>query len=59
MILSPQGTTTEAAQHLFACMRALDQAGYALILAEQAPETGLGPAINDRLLRASFQETST
>ncbi|MEY3984546.1 MAG: hypothetical protein RL160_2105 [Bacteroidota bacterium] len=59
MILSPQGTTAEAAQHLFACMRALDQAGFALILAEQAPETGLGPAINDRLLRASFQETST
>ena len=59
VVLSTSGTTIEAAQYLFAKMRELDSSGFDLILAEQAPETGLGPAINDRLHRASFQESST
>jgi L-threonylcarbamoyladenylate synthase len=58
-VLSTSGTTMEAAQHLFALMRQLDTLGYELIIAEEAPETGLGPAINDRLRRASFQDSST
>jgi len=58
-VLSTSGTTAEAAQYLFATMRQLDTLGYDLIIAEEAPETGLGPAINDRLQRASHQDSST
>ncbi len=51
--LSPAGDLREAAANLFAAMRRLDAAGVDLILAETAPEQGLGRAINDRLRRAS------
>lgn len=54
IVLSPQGNTAEAAQKLFAAMRHLDALELDLILAEYAPENGLGPAINDRLDRASY-----
>ena len=54
-ILSPSGSTTEAAARLYAVLREADAAGYALIIAEEAPLNGLGPAINDRLRRASFR----
>lgn len=54
-ILSPSGSTTEAAARLYAILREADAAGYALIIAEEAPLNGLGPAINDRLRRASFR----
>lgn len=53
LILSPHGDTSEAAQNLFAAMRELDNAGLRVIYAEPAPVEGLGPAINDRLSRAS------
>lgn len=43
----------EAARELFALMRRLDKAGYARILAERAPDTPLGQAINNRLERAA------
>lgn len=53
-ILSPTGDLAEAATNLFAAMRRLDAAGLRTILAERAPETGLGRAINDRLQRAAY-----
>ena len=52
-ILSPAGDLTEAARNLFRFMRELDQESIELILTEFVPETGLGPAINDRLRRAA------
>jgi L-threonylcarbamoyladenylate synthase len=52
-VLSAQGDTTEAAQHLFAAMRYLDTTEADLIISELVPEEGLGRAINDRLRRAS------
>ncbi|QMU27010.1 L-threonylcarbamoyladenylate synthase [Adhaeribacter radiodurans] len=53
-ILAPSGDTSEAARNLFAALRQLDSLPIDIILAEQVPETGLGKAINDRLIRASF-----
>lgn len=52
-ILSPSGQLNEAAQHLFAALRALDKMPVDIILAELVPDTGLGKAINDRLKRAA------
>lgn len=52
-ILSPGGDLREAAQQLFAAIRALDEDGSQVILAEPVPDVGLGRAINDRLRRAS------
>ncbi|MCC6459088.1 MAG: threonylcarbamoyl-AMP synthase [Saprospiraceae bacterium] len=51
--LSATGNLAEAAQHLFAALRHLDQLDIDLILAETCPEEGLGRAINDRLRRAA------
>ncbi len=51
--LSARSNLKEAATHLFAAMRMLDESNAAVILAELMPETGLGRAINDRLKRAS------
>lgn len=53
-ILSPTGDTGEAARNLFAALRYLDTLPIDIILAELVPEPGLGKAINDRLIRASF-----
>lgn len=55
-ILSATGDLREAATHLFAALRRLDEAGLDLILAEPVPETGLGVAIMDRLRKAAHQE---
>ncbi len=52
-VLSPGGDITEAATRLFACLRRLDAAHPAMIIAETVPEHGLGEAINDRLRRAA------
>jgi len=52
-VLSPTGDLREAAANLFAAMRRLDAAGLRQIIAERAPDVGLGRAINDRLERAS------
>jgi L-threonylcarbamoyladenylate synthase len=52
-ILSPQGKTEEAAQHLFKALRAFEEMPVEVILAEYVPEEGLGRAINDRLRRAA------
>lgn len=53
LALTRSGSTEEAARNLFRCLRELDQLPIDIILAEPAPSTGLGPAINDRLKRAS------
>lgn len=53
--LSATGDLKEAAANLFAALRELDASGAELILAERAPEHGLGRAINDRLRRAAGQ----
>jgi L-threonylcarbamoyladenylate synthase len=53
LLLSPDKNLEEAAVHLFAMLRKLDNAGYHCIVAELVPETGLGRAINDRLRRAA------
>ncbi|MBL7962870.1 MAG: threonylcarbamoyl-AMP synthase [Flavobacteriales bacterium] len=52
-VLSERGDLAEAARHLFAVLRELDQSDCAVILAEVFPDEGLGRAINDRLRRAS------
>ncbi|MXX51976.1 MAG: threonylcarbamoyl-AMP synthase [Chloroflexi bacterium] len=43
----------QAAERLFAALRALDKAGVAVILARTPEERGLGLALRDRLLRAA------
>ena len=51
--LTPQNRVEEAAARLFAGLRKLDMLDVDVILAETAPEVGLGRAINDRLKRAA------
>jgi len=50
--LSAAGDLTEAAANLFDMLHELDSLGLGLIRAEEAPLSGLGAAINDRLRRA-------
>jgi L-threonylcarbamoyladenylate synthase len=52
-VLSETGDLTEAAANLFGLLHELDALGCSRLYAEQVPETGLGPAINDRLFRAA------
>ncbi len=54
-ILSPKGDMNEAAHNLFAHLRILETLPIDAIIAEEAPEVGLGKAINDRLRRASVR----
>jgi L-threonylcarbamoyladenylate synthase len=51
--LSTTGDLVEAAAGLFAALHELDAGGFDEIWAERAPDRGLGPAINDRLYKAS------
>jgi L-threonylcarbamoyladenylate synthase len=51
--LSATGDLVEAAAGLFAALHELDLGGFDEIWAERAGENGLGPAINDRLHKAS------
>ncbi|MDR0472790.1 MAG: threonylcarbamoyl-AMP synthase [Treponema sp.] len=51
--LSPVGNLTEAAANFFDMLHELDKMGLSLIRAEEAPQHGLGAAINDRLRRAA------
>jgi L-threonylcarbamoyladenylate synthase len=51
--LSTTGDLVEAAAGLFSALHELDSGGFDEIWAERAPERGLGPAINDRLYKAS------
>ncbi|NRB33887.1 MAG: threonylcarbamoyl-AMP synthase [Rhodobacteraceae bacterium] len=50
--LSPSGNLTEAAARLFDCLHQLDRMGQPIAVAP-IPQTGLGRAINDRLVRAA------
>lgn len=52
-ILSPTGDLHEAAKNLFSYLHLLEQSGAELIISELLPETGIGIAVNDRLIRAS------
>jgi L-threonylcarbamoyladenylate synthase len=56
-ILSPEGSLDEAAKNFFSFLRAFDKLPIEVILAEYAPDTGLGVAINDRLRRATLKQT--
>jgi L-threonylcarbamoyladenylate synthase len=51
--LSATGDLVEAATRLFAALRDLDQPGTRTIAVMPIPDTGLGEAINDRLMRAA------
>jgi L-threonylcarbamoyladenylate synthase len=51
--LSPSGDLHEAAANLFAYLRAADAQSPSVIAVAPVPETGLGEAINDRLVRAA------
>ncbi|MDR3145092.1 MAG: threonylcarbamoyl-AMP synthase [Treponema sp.] len=51
-VLSEGGDLSEAAARLFELLHDLDGLGLSRIRAELVPDTGLGPAINDRLRRA-------
>jgi hypothetical protein len=52
-VLSPSGSTLEAAANLFDLLHKLDRMGVGRIHTEEAPPKELGPAINDRLFRAA------
>lgn len=51
--LSPAGDLAEAASHLFAYLKQADASGSSGIAVVSIPDTGLGEAINDRLMRAA------
>lgn len=53
MNLSPSGDLLEAAAHLFAWLRKLDQAHLRGIAVAPIPDDGIGVAMNDRLVRAA------
>lgn len=55
ILLSPAGDLIEAATNLFATMRNLDESRVKAIFAYEFPNFQLGPAINDRLRRASVR----
>lgn len=51
--LSNNGDPIEAARRLFEILREIDKRSFASLLAERAPDEGIGQAINDRLSRAA------
>lgn len=51
--LGPKGNLSRIAHRLFAAMRALDQQGVDVILARGFGPSGLGLAIEDRLIKAA------
>ncbi len=57
--LSPSGNLAEAAARLFSLLRELDTSDLDWIVAERAPDQGLGRAINDRLQRAAYAESGS
>ena len=52
---SKSNNTSEVAQHLFDDLRALDNAQLDLIVVDTCEQSGIGVAIMDRLLRASYR----
>lgn len=57
-VLSPKGNLNEAAKHLFAVMRCIDEFQFDMIITELFPDKGLGRAINDRLGKAQVKNKS-
>jgi L-threonylcarbamoyladenylate synthase len=55
-VLSKRGNLAEAAARLFELLHFLDGLGASRIRAELVPNRGLGPAINDRLIRAAEKD---
>lgn len=53
IILNKQGIMEKAAANLYDSLHRLDSGQYDLIIAEKAPELGIGKAINERLKKAS------
>lgn len=53
-VLSPSEDLKEAASHLYAYLRALDESSVKEIVVERVPREGIGVAIMDRLERASY-----
>lgn len=53
IVLGERERPQEAAQHLFAALRELDDSGVDIILAESTEQTGLGYAVMNRLWKAS------
>ncbi|MBD3316986.1 MAG: threonylcarbamoyl-AMP synthase [Chitinivibrionales bacterium] len=56
--LSRSGDLSEAACNLFSALKSLDAPGVDSIMAVRVPNTGLGRAINDRLMRAAKKHDS-
>ncbi|MCO5947993.1 L-threonylcarbamoyladenylate synthase [Mucilaginibacter flavidus] len=56
-ILSPTGDLAEAARNLYPALHRLDAMKLDVIIAERVPSVGIGMAINDRLKRASTDES--
>jgi len=52
-VLSDHGNLVQAASNLYSMLHELDALGLDLIIAETAPDNGIGVAINDKLKRAS------
>lgn len=52
-VLSKSGNLNEAASNLYQALHQLDSMNLDIILAEKAPDIGLGKSINDRLERAT------
>lgn len=55
IVLSKKGLFEEAAANLYDALHQLDNGKFKLIIAEKAPDTGLGKAINERLKKASVK----
>lgn len=49
---SEDGTLESAARNFYARLHAMDEQGYEMLLVEKFPESGLGVALNNRLIRA-------
>ncbi|NCB01120.1 MAG: threonylcarbamoyl-AMP synthase [Spirochaetia bacterium] len=54
--LSLTGDPKEAAKKLYQAMRKLDGLSLSLLVATLLPETGIGVAVNNRLIKAAFKE---
>jgi len=52
-VLSETGNLVEAASNLFETLHEIDSSSVSQIIAQSAPQQGLGEAINDRLMRGS------
>lgn len=55
VLLSTKGCLAEGAYNLFAALQTLDAMDIEIIFSTYVPDIGLGRAINDRLMRASFR----